>query len=377
MRVLVVASAETTSLRWGDAARPVHLPAGLAGALAGAGHDARLELLPDPEADGTPQPHAYARAAAAGAWLADRVDGAQGAVLHALDPAAAMACLAARSETGVPVVVRWGALPEPTGAIERRLRLATLRAADVVLASTEALARQARAGGAPRVAVVSDGVDCAALGPAADLRPDSAERRLVTLSGPDAAGGTADLVAALRHVPDAELVVAGRASDDAAADRLLQAAHGAGLGDRVRWLGWLPRERALDLLTDADVVVAPRRSPTAAASALEAMCRARPVVGTQQPVLEDVVEHGTTGLLVPPGDGAALAAALRSLLGDPFRREALAQAGADRVGAVYDWSRVVVHLEAAYEQAPAATPPGQAGVPPPGGRTPPADAAIA
>lgn len=377
MRVVVVASAEAAAFRWPDAAYPVRLPADLVGALVAAGHDARLELLPDPEDDGLPQPHAYARAAAAGAWLSQRLDPAGNTVLHALDPAAAMAALAARASTGVPVVVRWGPLPEPAGATERRLRLAGLRSADVVVACTESLARQARGAGAARVVVVSDGVDCAGLGPAVELRPDSADRRVVTLSGPAAAGGALALVAALRYVPDAELVVAGRATEEGAETRLLEAVDAAGVSDRVRWLGWLPREKALDLVTDADVVVSPRFEATAARSALEAMCRARPVVGVDQPVLTDVVEHGTTGVLVPPRNSAALAAAIRSLLVDPFRREALAQAGADRVSAVYDWARVVVRLQAVYDQALSAATSRTSGAQTPSSSGPPTNAAIA
>jgi glycosyltransferase involved in cell wall biosynthesis len=351
VRVLVVASAEGAGTRWADAAYPVHLPVDLVTVLGTTGHDVRLELLPDPEHDGQSQPHAYARAAAAGAWLAARQDCVDGAVLHALDPAAAMACLAARAATGVPVVVRWGAMCEPATATERRLRLAALRAADVVLASTEALGRQARAGGAPQVAVVSDGIDCELIGGACDLRPEGGTPRIVTLSGPDAAGGTAALVGALQHLPDVELVVAGRARDDGDAGRLLEAADAAGVGDRVRWLGWLPRDKALDIVSDADVVVSPRGSATSAASALEAMCRARPVVAADQPVIADIVQHGTTGFVVPTGDSLAFANAIRSLLADPFRREAFAQAGADRVAAVHDWSRIAVRLEAAYQRA--------------------------
>jgi glycosyltransferase involved in cell wall biosynthesis len=357
MRVVVVASSRAASLRWPDASHPEHLPADLTAALREAGHEVVVERLPEPAGTGLDLAHAYADTASAGRWLAERCDRAAGAVLHALDPVAAVAGLAARSATGVPVVVRWGPLPGAPGPTERRLRLAMLRAADAVVSPTEPLARAAGAGGAGRPVVVPDGVDVAGLAAEESLPVDSdAARRLVTLSGPDADGGMRALLQALRLVPGAELVVAGRARQ-AAGDpgtALLAEAERCGVADRVRWTGWLPRADALDLLTGAGVVVCPRAGVSSAASALEAMCRARPVVAVDVPVLGDVVAHRTTGVLVRPADPSALAAAVRLLLDDPFQREALGHAGHDRVCAAYDWARVVPTLEVVHEQAQAA-----------------------
>jgi glycosyltransferase involved in cell wall biosynthesis len=61
--------------------------------------------------------------------------------------------------------------------------------------------------------------------------------------------------------------------------------------------------------------------------AIEAMLLGRAVVASDVGGLPDVVEHGVTGLMVPPGDPAALAAALDSLLDDPGRRQAMGEAG--------------------------------------------------
>ncbi len=61
--------------------------------------------------------------------------------------------------------------------------------------------------------------------------------------------------------------------------------------------------------------------------ALEAMGVGRPVVITGTPGLADYVTHGETGLLVPPGDEYALAAAIRELLADPERAAAMGEAG--------------------------------------------------
>ena len=60
---------------------------------------------------------------------------------------------------------------------------------------------------------------------------------------------------------------------------------------------------------------------------LEAMARARPVVATPVGGVPELVADGQTGLLVPPGEPAALAAALRRVLDDPAFARGLGAAG--------------------------------------------------
>jgi glycosyltransferase involved in cell wall biosynthesis len=363
MRVAVVASQGAAGLHWSDDSHPVHLPGDLVAALTAAGFDAHLEVLPadGPGRDGR---GAYSAAASNGRWLAERHEASETTVLHAIDPVATMSCLAARRVTGLPVVARWGPLPKPPGEQERRLRLAGLRAADVVVGPTDELARRARAAGAAHAVVVPDGVDCEALAPDSGREVvDGPLPRIAALSGPVAGGGVLDLLKAVAALPDVELVIAGRAPQAAgrrlsAEDALLATVDRMGLVGRVRWLGWLPRADALDLISDAAVVAATRRGPSSGTVALEAMCRGRAVVGVDTPTTSTVIADGTTGILTRPADPAGLVAAFRTLLNDPFRREALGQAGQDRVLATYSWSRVVGLLEAVYERAlaSAATP---------------------
>ena len=66
----------------------------------------------------------------------------------------------------------------------------------------------------------------------------------------------------------------------------------------------------------ASVVVVPSRREGYGMTAREAMAYGRPVVATAVGGLVDAVEDGVTGVLVPPGDAAALRAALERLLGD-------------------------------------------------------------
>lgn len=90
-------------------------------------------------------------------------------------------------------------------------------------------------------------------------------------------------------------------------------------------------EGAIRPLYQRSSVVAIAARPTFAGSGLtvltEAMASARPVVITANPGFEEYVEHGVTGLLVPPDDDAAFADAVASLLRDPDAARQMGLAG--------------------------------------------------
>ena len=87
---------------------------------------------------------------------------------------------------------------------------------------------------------------------------------------------------------------------------------------------------------------------------LEAMAAGAPIVASNIEGYAGVVTHGVDGLLVPPKDGAALAAAIERLLADPALRERLA-GNASRTVDEYRWDRVarrvLDHYAAAMERA--------------------------
>jgi glycosyltransferase involved in cell wall biosynthesis len=118
---------------------------------------------------------------------------------------------------------------------------------------------------------------------------------------------------------------------------------------RVHFLG----ERAdLDeLLGHAEVVWVPSRADRGTTAALEAMAAGRPVVASRWPGLAEVIAHGETGLLVPPGDKAALARETRGLLDDAGRRQRLGEAGRRRAAERFGVEAMVRGYEALYAQA--------------------------
>jgi glycosyltransferase involved in cell wall biosynthesis len=84
--------------------------------------------------------------------------------------------------------------------------------------------------------------------------------------------------------------------------------------------------------------------------AVEAAITGCPIVASDVGGLPEVVQHGANGLLVPPGDPDALAAALDDLLDDPERRKVMGEAGRERAGQ-FGVRNVVPGIVAAYEDA--------------------------
>ncbi len=82
-----------------------------------------------------------------------------------------------------------------------------------------------------------------------------------------------------------------------------------------------------DELAAADIVLVPSRSEPFGNAAVEALLARRPLVASNVQGLREVVRDGTTGVLVPPDDATALAGAMATLIDDPSRAAALADAG--------------------------------------------------
>jgi glycosyltransferase involved in cell wall biosynthesis len=130
---------------------------------------------------------------------------------------------------------------------------------------------------------------------------------------------------------DAVFLIAGEGSGRA---ELEARARALGLSDgAVRCLGF--RNDVPDLLADTDLLVLPSFWEGFPNSLIEGMALGLPVVSTPVDGIPELVVDGVTGVLTPPGDAPALAAAIGSLLGDAGRRRALGEAGRARVRAEF------------------------------------------
>jgi glycosyltransferase involved in cell wall biosynthesis len=150
--------------------------------------------------------------------------------------------------------------------------------------------------------------------------------------------GHPELLAAMEHVPAAEIWVVGdRLPSDHGPD--LAALFAASpLGARLRRLGY--RDDVPALLAAADIFALPSHFEGLPMSVIEAMLTGLAVVATDVRGPREQVVDGVTGLLVPPRNVPKLAAAIRRLVDDAALRQAMGQAGMARARACYDEARI-------------------------------------
>ena len=153
------------------------------------------------------------------------------------------------------------------------------------------------------------------------------------------------LLEAVAEVPGALFLLAGdgpeRASLEAEAGRL-------GVADRVRFLG--RREDVPQLLAACDVFALPSLYEGSSLAVLEAMAAGIPIVSSAIGGTDELIEDGRSGLLVPPGDAKALAAALRRSLGDEELRGSLAARARERVEAGLTREQMASRVTAVYRE---------------------------
>ncbi len=221
-----------------------------------------------------------------------------------------------------------------------RMQKRVLRRLPRLLTVSESSARDicrlmgARAG---QVAVVPVGVDTDWFRPLPHVA--RVPGRLMTTASADVAlKGLVPLLEALAKVRTerhAELVIVGPPRDGslvpAAIERL-------GLEGAVTVAGAVDAPRMVELYASAEVAVVPSLYEGFSLPAVEAMACGVPVVSTTGGALPEVVgRHRETGLLVPPGDPGALAAAIGEALDDADLRRRLGQAGQRRVLERFTW----------------------------------------
>lgn len=148
---------------------------------------------------------------------------------------------------------------------------------------------------------------------------------------------------ARRKQPDARLTLVGDGPERAALE--LQAAE-LQLGDGVIFTGALGHDRLAALYERADIFCLPSFAEGVPIVLMEAMAMELPVVTSNVMGIPELVEHGRSGLVVPPARPDLLAQALLSLLEDPALREAMGAAGRARVARDYEIRDAVAALHA-------------------------------
>jgi len=269
-------------------------------------------------------------------------------VVHAHGQDAWILASLAHRLTAVPLILTRHVLEEPAGtwrqSLRRRCALEAVRWADALVAPSSATAeRLAELAGicASRIHVIPNGIDLDRFEHASAAREETrralgcaAHERVLLMPAVLRQGkGHEVLLDALpairRSVPHVRVIFAG--GGDRAAELRARAEP---YGDCVVFLGH--RGDLPDLLAACDLVVLPSYSEALPVALIEAAAAGRPAVATRVGGTAEIVEHGVSGLLVPPGDPFALGEAIAAVLSDRQRLHAFGQAA--RIGARHRFS---------------------------------------
>jgi glycosyltransferase involved in cell wall biosynthesis len=149
--------------------------------------------------------------------------------------------------------------------------------------------------------------------------------------------GYDDLIAALAALPESLHWRLDHIGGGVLSEALAQQARDLRVDGRIVWHGAQPQRAVLQAVRAADIfVLASRIAADGDRDGLpnvlmEAQSQGLACIATEVSAIPELINHGDTGLLVPPQDRNALARALAELATDPARRRLLGQAGQDRV----------------------------------------------
>ena len=149
------------------------------------------------------------------------------------------------------------------------------------------------------------------------------------------------------------LVLVGRVAGDVfhgEVERLRAIIRECGTEALVRWTGFVPDEELRHLHSGATAVILPSESEGFGLPAIEAAACGTPVIATRESPLPALLARG--GLFVPPGDAAAIAAAMRTLLASPARRREMGAVAFTRAHAL-SWGASAEATYAALQEAAA------------------------
>lgn len=158
------------------------------------------------------------------------------------------------------------------------------------------------------------------------------------------------LLRALALVPPGPPVTAEIVGDGSRRRELEDLAGTLGIADRVVFRGFVTDDELLDAYAHCDVFCMPGTAELQSLVTMEAMAAGKPVVAADAMALPHLVQPGRNGLLFPPGDVPALAAALASIAGDPRVRMRMGDASREIV-ARHDIETTLDTFETLYQEA--------------------------
>jgi glycosyltransferase involved in cell wall biosynthesis len=183
----------------------------------------------------------------------------------------------------------------------------------------------------------------------AELSQNEERRVLACIGRLDAQKGQRYLIEAMADVPETRAVLVGEGPDRGDLERLSET---LGVTDRVTFLG--QRSDVPDVLAACDALVLPSLCEGLPLAILEAMAAGKPVIASNNGGNAEAVVDNKTGMLVPVGNSAGLADAIRQMLADPQRAERMGESGRQRTMEYYTQDRMLSAMAALYDAPEAA-----------------------
>lgn len=123
-----------------------------------------------------------------------------------------------------------------------------------------------------------------------------------------------------------------------------------GIAERITFPGWLDRQAVVEACGHTDILVLPSYAEGLAMSVLEGLSYGLAVITTPVGAHAEVIEEGVSGLMLPPGDIPALAAALARTIKDPALRQRLQRGARDRFLAKFEARAYAAKLAALHTE---------------------------
>ena len=203
---------------------------------------------------------------------------------------------------------------------------------------------------ASHVEIIHDGVDTQTFRPLEDVQKEP-NRILFVGNSEDRNKGARYLIEAL-HILHRELefhlTLVDRPREEL--ELVTSLVKRWGLQSRVRFTGRVSTEELVRLYNSAEILVSPSVYEGFGLPAAEAQACGTAVVSTTAGALPEVVAHGETGWLAPPGDAAALADGIRRLMSDADLRARMGAAGRKRMVERFTWRETARKTVALYEE---------------------------
>ena len=155
-----------------------------------------------------------------------------------------------------------------------------------------------------------------------------------------------EAVSQIRKKQSVQLTVIGEPKKNGTIKKLVAE---LGVGDIVQFTGRIENEEFAGYYSKATVAVVPSLYEGFGLPAAEAMACGVPLITTSGGALPEVV--GDAGIIVPPADASALAKEIMFLFGNPDQRKKMAQAGIERVDAIFNWSKAAGEMVEVYREA--------------------------